>query len=85
MRDERWLTDLQIELVAGVTSIKFRAGESEPSLTEGGRSPVPVAHLPQRLLIVGHGVHTLKQKEKMLHEAHGAWLLLSASALPTIY
>lgn len=50
--------DLQIELVAGVTSVEFRAGESELPLTQSGRSPVPVAQLPQCLLIVGHGVHT---------------------------
>lgn len=58
MRDERHGTDLQIELVAGVTPVEFRAGEPEPSLTQGGRSPAPVANLSQCLLIVGHGVHT---------------------------
>lgn len=58
MAVERHQTDLQTELIAGVTSVEFRAGESEPSLTQGGRSPVPVVHLSQRLLIVGHGVHT---------------------------
>lgn len=58
-RVKRHQSDLQIELIAGVPSVEFRAGESEPSLTQGGRSPVPVAHLSQCLLIVRHGVHTL--------------------------
>ncbi len=51
--------DLQVELIAGVTSVEFGAGESEPSLSQSGRSPVPVAYLSQCLLIVGHGVHAL--------------------------
>ena len=63
---ERPQTDLQVELVAGVTSVELRAGESEPSLTQGGRSPVPVAHLSQCLLIVRHGVHTLWEKHVRL-------------------
>lgn len=50
--------NLQIKLVAGVASVEFRAGESEPPLSQGGGSPVPVAHLSQCLLIVSHGVHT---------------------------
>lgn len=52
-------THLQIELVAGVATVELRTGESEPPLTQIGWSPVPVAHLPQCLLIVSHGVHTL--------------------------
>lgn len=57
-------TDLQIELIAGVTPVEFRAGESELSLTQSGRSPVLVAYLSQCLLIVGHGVHALEQEGK---------------------
>lgn len=59
MAIESHQTDLQVELIAGVTSIELGAGESKPSVSQGGRSPVPVAHLSQRLLIVGHGVHAL--------------------------
>lgn len=59
MATDRLQTDLQIELIAGVASVEFRAGESEPSLNQGGGSPIPVAHLSQCLLIVGHGVHAL--------------------------
>lgn len=59
---EGWITlkyNLQIELVAGVTSIELGAGESELSLTQQVRLPVPIAHLSHCLLIVSHGVHTL--------------------------
>lgn len=52
-------TDLQNELIAGVSTVEFRAGESELPVCQGGRSRVPVAHLPQRLLIARHGVHAL--------------------------
>lgn len=59
MRMFIYQTHLQIELVAGVATVQLRTGESEPPLTQIGWSPVPVAHLPQCLLIVSHGVHTL--------------------------
>lgn len=52
-------TDLQNELIAGVSTVEFRAGESELPVRQGGRSGVPVVHLPQRLLIARHGVHAL--------------------------
>lgn len=51
------LTDLQVELVAGVASIELWAGEAEPSLCELSGLPVIVAHLSDHLFIVGHGVH----------------------------
>lgn len=51
--------DLQVELVAGVTSVEFGAGESELPLAQRSRLPVPVSHLSHCLLVVSHGVHTL--------------------------
>lgn len=50
-------TDLQNELIAGVSTVEFRTGDSELPVRQGGRSGVPVAHLPERLLIARHGVH----------------------------
>lgn len=50
-------TDLQRELIAGVSTVEFGAGEPELPVRQGGGSGVPVAHLPQRLLVAGHGVH----------------------------
>lgn len=52
-------TDLQDELVAGVSTVEFRAGDSELPVRQGCRSGVPVAHLPERLLVARHGVHAL--------------------------
>lgn len=52
--------NLQNELIAGVAPVEFGACESELSLSQGGRSRVPVAHLSQCLLIVRHGVHALE-------------------------
>lgn len=52
-------TDLQNELIAGVSTVEFRAGDSELPVRQGGGSGVPVAHLPERLFIARHGVHTL--------------------------
>lgn len=65
--DERWAgaelrsfhTDLQNELVAGVSTVEFRTGDSELPVRHGSRSGVPVAHLPERLLVARHGVHAL--------------------------
>lgn len=59
---KRLQTDLHIELIAGVASVEFRAGESEPSLDQGGRLPAPVAHLSQGLFVVSHRVHALPHK-----------------------
>lgn len=47
-------TDLQVELVTGVSSIELRAGEAKPSLCQLFGPPVIVTHLSDHLLIVGH-------------------------------
>lgn len=61
--------NLQNELVAGVAAVEFGARESELSLSQGGRSRVPVAHLSQCLLIVRHGVHALEHTGNTLHHS----------------
>lgn len=52
------VSDLQVELIACVASIQFRATEPEPSLRQTAGLPVTVPHLPDGLFIMCHGVHT---------------------------
>lgn len=46
------MTDLQVELVAGVAPVQLGAGETEVALAERARVPVAVAHLSDHLLVV---------------------------------
>lgn len=66
MMQGRHQTDLQVELIAGISSVQFRTGESKLSLAQGCRMCVPVAHLPQCLLIVSHRIHTYTQKHRKI-------------------
>lgn len=61
------LTDLQLELVAGVASVELRAGQPEPSLRELCGLPVVVPDLSDHLLVAGHGVHACGK-------TRGGWL-----------
>lgn len=52
------VSDLEVELIACIASIQFRATEPEPSLRQTARLPVTVPHLPYGLFIMRHGVNT---------------------------
>lgn len=65
--------NLQNELVAGVAAVEFGACESELSLSQGGRSRVSVAHLPQCLLVVHHGVHALEHTGNTCYTTVSTW------------
>ncbi len=74
------VSDLQVELIACVASIQFRATEPEPSLRHTARLPVTVPHLPDGLFIMRHGVHTWDQRKTSVRNsvysdkrATGAW------------
>lgn len=60
------LTDLQVEFVAGVTSVELRTRQAEPPLHEPCGLPVVVADLSDHLLIAGHGVHACGKTQPAL-------------------
>lgn len=73
------LTDLQLELIAGVASVQLRAGQPEAPHRQLRGPPVVVPDLPDHLLVGGHGVHACGRRR---HGGGGALSVLQMLGEP---